>query len=853
MSASSPLDRFRRHLIVLSLCLLFAPRPAHAADAPSRVDGRGIATALTKLSAALNGKPVDRVSLDELLSPKDRPVAERHPDARLRFLLDIPVDSVLTKPEVNIIVFFEDDDHLEAELWKVFFAWDGNRWAPQRFKPLLRSQVGYRFRPTPSEVYRFDDLTIRRDSMVFHVTNGFLVPASADGRIGRAVIVGQGEFTFTPSDRVERQQLKKFSHAQGDSLTGPFTRMVVLLSPDGYRDLTAGARLERVEHQRVFKQAQSLLRQVEKDYTLTVNPLKSKWSFIPTDREFFQAEFDTPPRNWLVYSYNPAELEEVSLVQKTEFPRNFKLTPPVLWCHFTKTDEGAARHQVSKAHLHIERYGVRGIVAKNKKTLTATTTVEVTALADSVSIAAFFLNDRLNVRRVTYADGEGALFIHEGSFLAVPLLTPLRAGERTTLTFQYDGDIIQQPEPSSFAPLYNEQWLPRHSDRDAFHFDLEMRVPHALVTVATGEKQAEWDEPGYSVSRWQSTRPINLFGVIFSEYRTRSNTTNGVNVTVYAKKDLQESASREKEILQLVDAALPFYSGTFGTYPFSKLDIIQMPDSYGFGQGVPSLLMLWGIYFRSDYILDRMLPVNERFRVQRFFTGFLAHEIAHQWWGNIVVPRTYRDNWLAEGLATYAADLFIEQTAGQKQFHNALKDHVAQATQVDREGAISLGTRLKTSYQGVVYDKGAMVFHMLRQVCGDERFFSILTAFYQSAFRGPVTTADFKKVVERVMDQDMAWFFDQWITDIGFPVYRVEYTSAQDGDGQYYVRGMLVQQQSGRVFTMPVPLRIRMKDGKVMDHTVWNNRRSQWFEVSVPEDVKRIDPAPDSSVYCQVE
>lgn len=848
-----PARRLKVLVFFLFMFCLSIPRSSPA-NTPRQIDGRGIARALAALYKAIKDRPVDEVPIEEVLEPADQPLAIRHPNAKIRLSTEMPIDSVLASPDLNINVYLEHKTHLAAELWKIYFERDGDGWVARRFQALLRAEVGDRFVTDPSEVYRFDALTIRRPAMTFHMTDGYMIPASSSGKVGRVALFGKGRFEFTVTNPVEQQQIHKYGGAKNGQYTGSFGQMALILSHEGYLDLMQNAVMERVDHKRMYKQARTLLNRVDKDYKMKVKPVEGEWSFRPTTRDFVKAEFDTPSRNWLVYSYNPYELEQVSLIQKTGFPRNFKLKPPEVWCRFRIEDpQTASEDQVNTALMHIERYSIRGELEKNKKTLRLTVRVDVLALSDSIAVASFILNEALDVRRVDYADGEGALHIHQGAYLSIPLRTPLNKGERTTFTFHYDGDVVNRPEASFYMPLKNEEWLPRHSDRDACHFDLEIRVPESLVTITTGTKVSEREEEGMRVTHWKSTRPINLLGLTFSDYETVSTESNGVDVTLYTKKGPSGTSSRKGEILDIVEETLPFYSKTFGAYPYRKLDIMQMPDTFAYGQGLPTVLMLWGLYFRSDYLLDRDFPSNVYYNMHLFYKTFLAHELAHQWWGNVVVPRTYRDTWLSEGLATYAADLFIEKTAGVEAFHDLLKEHIDQARQADHEGAITLGHRLKQAYQPVVYDKSAMVLHMLRQVCGDEKFYTILNTFYQQASHTLVTTSDFVRITEQVMNRKMDWFFDQWIRGTGYPTYRIYYTSMRHDDHTYRIQCTLTQSQKGRLFTMPVPIRIELKNGERIDKVVWNEGRYQTFEMVVPDAVKRIIPAPDYAVYCETE
>lgn len=849
----------RRIFISLTCLILLSAIPADAADQKRRIEGALIEKALKQAYKQLKDKRVDEITLEEVLEEGEPALAARYDDARIRLHTNLLVDSVLTRPEVNLSVFLEEKDHLTAELWKIYFEQEEGQWSPKRYKALIRAHVGDRFRPRKDEVFAFDELTIRRDSAEFHMTDGVLMPGYAGGQVGRVALFGEGRFSFTSANNVERQQLNKYAKNKGAEYTTDFTQMVLLISPAGYADLIDGVDLKPVKKGRAFKRAERLMKRVDKDYMMEVKPSKESWSFAPSHPDYLRAEFDrAETTQWLVYAYNPFEMEEVSLTQKSGFPRNFNLKPPVLWCHFPGSqvqaaDDKAADVASSTALLNIQSYLIQGTLDDDKEHLGFKTVVNLTAMEDSVSTLTFMLNPDFDIRRVTYADGEGALLIKQGSFISIPLLDPLRKDQRTKLTFWYEGDIVRKLSDSFFTPLRNEQWLPQHSNRDAFLFDMEMRVPKSMMPITTGIKTLEYEEGKTSVTRWQAVRPITLLGLTFSEHRTLTAQTGEVDVTVYMDKDMPKSGSREEEIVELIDETLPFYSKSFGDYPYKKLDIVQMPDNYEFGQGLPTMLMLWGLYFRSDYLLDRDLSVNKYFNVQQFFRGFLAHELAHQWWGNVVIPKTYRDAWLSEGMATYAADLFIENAIGKEQFHEMLNTHARQARKADNAGAISLGRRLQEFYQPVVYDKGAMVLHMLRQVAGDEKFYKILSDFYQDSHRRLVTTADFKRVTEKVMEQDMEWFFDQWIRDTGYPVYRSTFTSLKREDDQFSIQCTITQEQTGRIFKAMVPIHVELEDGSMIEKVIWNTTRYHTFEVVVPGEVKRVVVAPGSSVYCETE
>ncbi|MDD9948064.1 MAG: M1 family aminopeptidase [candidate division Zixibacteria bacterium] len=853
------------------------PHPANASteeaalddpeiDDPSAVDrptipGPAIEAALAEMYRQLNGRRIGEHSIAEILDDGSPSLAERYGDARIRLRERHALDSLLARPAVRLNVFFEEEARLSAELWDVRFVRHEDGWKAERFEPLLAANLGFRFSLREDEVYAFDHLTIERPAGVFEIADGLLMPGFSGDRIGRAVLIGAGRFTFTPSGRVERHQMNKYARTSDDTYTTRFDRMVLILSPGGYEHLVEGVALSPVRGGRAFDRAKALLNRVDRDYLLDMQPARERFSLAHTHPDFLQAEIDLADSDrWLVYTNSPYESESVSLVQKSGFPRNPDISPPVVWCRFSPGPEGhsdradranraAEDETVRGPLLSLDHYDIAGSLEQGGRRLHMKTTVEITARADPLTAATFTLNPDLDVYRVDYAGGDGALFTRQGTWLTVPFRQPVPRDSTTTLTLRYEGDVFRDGGGGFFGLLTNQQWLPVHSNEDLYTFDLELRYPDELSVATVGAHVASHAEEDARVTRWRRTRPVSSLGMTVSENRTRTVSASGIDVILSVDEDRRTAESNTERILAHIGPALDFFGGVFGPYPYEKLDVVQMPDDYAFGRALPSMLMLWGLYFQDAFSLDANLHAHMYTEVQHLFRGFLAHELAHQWWGGAVVPKTYRDAWLSEAMATYAADLYIESDTGSEAFREMLKRHTDQALFADRHGAIDLGMRLGEHYQAVVYEKGALVLHMLRRTIGDEHFMNVLSRFCRQYAGKLVTTADFEAAVETETGREMGWFFDQWILDTGYPVYRVYFTSsAGPGDG-FTVRGQLLQEQEGRVFHAIVPLVIELENGDRIVREIWNTRRRQTFEYALPDRAKRVDIAPDFSVY----
>lgn len=620
-----------------------APLPSGPATEDRAIDqpvipGASIESALSRLYRLMDGREIDEVPLEEILAEGAPSLSERHVGTRIRLRERYELDSLLARPEIHLSVFMEGKERLSSELWKVHFAPYGADWKAERFEPLLTARLGYRFALREDEVYAFDRLTIERPAGVMHMEDGLLMPGYSGDRVGRAVLVGTGRFTFTPPDRVERQQMNRYARTDADAYTARFDRMVLVLSPEGYENLVEGVALSRVRGGRAFDRARALLKRVDRDYLMDMRPARQRFSLAHTHPYFLQAEIDIADSDrWLAYTYSPYESEAVSLVQKSGFPRNPEISPPVIWCRFAQGPveriERAGKNEMTPGPLlSLDHYGIAGSMEKDGRRMRMKTTLEITARADPLTAATFTLNPEFEVFRVDYASGDGALFTRQGTYITVPFRQPVQKDSTTTLTFWYDGDVFRDGGDDFFGLLNNQQWLPVHSNEDLYTFDLELRYPEKLTVATTGASVASHAKGDTRVTRWQRKRPVSSLGMTFSESRTRTVSVGGVDVMLSVDKDRRRAESSAARILTHIDPALDFFGGIFGPYPYEKLDVVQMPDDYAFGRALPSMLMLWGLYYQDAFSLGANLHAHMYTEVQHIFRGFLAHELAHQWW-----------------------------------------------------------------------------------------------------------------------------------------------------------------------------------------------------------------------------
>jgi aminopeptidase N len=171
-------------------------------------------------------------------------------------------------------------------------------------------------------------------------------------------------------------------------------------------------------------------------------------------------------------------------------------------------------------------------------------------------------------------------------------------------------------------------------------------------------------------------------------------------------------------------------------------------------------------------LADDATVFDARARTDHSPTSLIAHELAHQWWGDVVTCKDWRHLWLNEGFASYFDPLYHESTLGRDAFdvimYEAQKVGIATDKGLGRKPIVSVG-----SYGGNLYPRGASVLHMLRFVLGDEPFWHALRHYITKHQFASVETNDFKVAIEEATGQNLYWFFDQWVYKAGYPIFSV--------------------------------------------------------------------------------
>ncbi|MGZ5436784.1 MAG: M1 family metallopeptidase [Pyrinomonadaceae bacterium] len=288
--------------------------------------------------------------------------------------------------------------------------------------------------------------------------------------------------------------------------------------------------------------------------------------------------------------------------------------------------------------------------------------------------------------------------------------------------------------------------------------------------------------------------------------------------------------------------SLAFFSQTIAPYPYEKLALIVGATQFGGMENSSAI-----VFASTMFNLQPNEKMSARFDIPQRLESLVAHEIAHQWFGDSVTQSTWADLWLSEGFATYFAALFIQKHDGEEAFRDYLRDaaKVYFAYEKQRNAPIH-DTQTQNLMQLLNpnnYEKGAWVLHMLRKRLGDEAFFRGLRNFYNAHREGNATTEDLKSALEKSSGKNLSTFFARWIYGSGHPVYEWSSQATEMRNGSNSVTIVLKQVQAGAPFLDPVPVTIT-SEGKTTSLTLSPKGKVATATVrtgKVPIDIQ-IDP-----------
>ncbi|HEV3279806.1 MAG TPA: M1 family aminopeptidase [Terriglobia bacterium] len=460
----------------------------------------------------------------------------------------------------------------------------------------------------------------------------------------------------------------------------------------------------------------------------------------------------------------------------------------------------AAGQASPSSRFAVTHYAIKATLSPANHGITASARIDFVPESD-VSTLSLNLASSLQVKTVTDGAGQNVVFHQEGQQLTVALNGPQTGGKTSSFTVDYGGTLasaegspVEDLKLAYVAPegsylLYPAHWFPvNENPLNRFSASMSITVPADEVVIASG-KAASPVRNGATVTYTFDYEKGSFPGtVIAGKYAVAPATAVGADITLYFKP------GHEKIAQSYGDAAgkiFTFFSDKFGALQDHHLALVEIDDDTVGGYSAPGIVAL-----------------ASRTLTQSVNAELMAHEISHQWWRCLVSPATGDDAFLDEGLATYSSALWVEESAGESAFETTMHNVEVQSLSHEEVAPIAQASHLHEftpEFQSIVFDKGAMVFHMLRWVIGDDAFWKTLqTMAAQYAYK-EVSTAQFQKLAEASSKQQLTYFFAQWVDSTGVPQFKRTWAVYRKQTG-YQVVGKIEQDLD--IFRMPVEIRV---------------------------------------------
>jgi Peptidase family M1 domain len=702
---------------------------------------------------------------------------------------------------------------------------------------------------------RAENLVLKEDRVTLTFRDGMLYfPAPVEGKVRGAVFLGTGSFqAAVPPNEFERDNVRRLLKA--DEVASDFKTAVLRFTDDTYLVLGEASQQGSTPPPVAIKLAAELDARVLEETGANLSARQLVSILNQESPGFFFAEVDGGHRGRFAFL-----LDAQSRIPVANFGINAGergliyafdkgIWAPEVWMAFHGEEEyqqGKAQYADVDDLILVPRYGMEVDLTQPNKMLNLTAHMECVSRSDHLTAIPMvvgedldYLEDQrrkkqLHVISVHTGDGTAIETLQEpweGGFTLV-LPTPVEKGEKFALEISVAGEFMFQAEMGGiFFPLRATTWYPRHGYLRRSLYDVQFRHKKKDVVASIGSVIRDEAVPGTKdvrLTEFRLDQPVALTSFSLGDYEIHKDVakmSDGRSLPIeFYSMPGGRAAIKEDFILAELNNSVRYFSSLFGEYPYPVFRGVFHP--FGYGQGFPTTLMI---------------PGTDKANATTY--QFIAHETSHQWWGDSVLWRSYRDQWLSEGFAEYSGLLYTQKrdkTSSEKELieraRESLKNPPRSLTGIGKGrladvGPLVMGHRLSTretggAYTALIYSKGALVLRMLHFLFTDPQtgdgqpFFDMMADFVRQHANGVASTDDFFAVANAHVGatalarkfgyKDLNWFYHQWVLQTYLPTYRLTYELEDQADGGVLLKGTLFQDgiPDAERWFMALPLRI---------------------------------------------
>lgn len=723
----------------------------------------------------------------------------------------------------------------------------------------------------PSDrIERVKRFEISHEDIALTFDNALLFYDNIPGLETALLVIGKGNVRFSPSLSRERHQLNLFykKNVLEDRLNYGFFRFSNSFFQSHVRIIRGEEPEESVTQSEMNRAYSLFMNHYFRSFTIK-NSLNEEWlSFLPQGEEVvFEFEGEKIGRH--TYIYSPFAEEEVSLYRWNG--------DKIINLYSPSVEEGKKKLYISfRKMFDVKTYDIDIDFNPQESYLSGKARIAITPLVESLDSVKLKLNPDLEILRINDEDNHNLFFTRDQlrKLLYVYFLHSPERNKTTSIEVFYRGtirppsmtsDVVDGPQIDDrmlLSPLKSETllftqsafWYPAPADDDYFQAQLNIIVPPEYTCIASGEligisKQrglesvADVEKMGWSKYIYRTKSPLKYLAFVVGYFLKIQEDSLPIPIRYFRTSDIHmqrwDLFGEAKKILQ-------FYESRFGPFPFEKLSVVQRLWLQRGGHSPASFIILNELPRLSGQ--RRLISPDTPVDLSRWKEYFLAHEIAHQWWGQAVTWATYHDQWISEGLAQFSAILYLKDKYGDREFSHILKQFSRWTEKKSDKGAITMGSRISyvdfEAYQSIIYNKTALVLNMLNDIIGEEKLFQGLKGFFQSHKYGAARTYDFIQAFQTVAERDLTNFFKNWFDSYELPEVLISQSIEKIETG-YMLHFKVVQMKGPFVFPLWVEWEEQQK--KVRNMLIVEKKIHD-FSFHLETKPKKISVNPDKAV-----
>jgi hypothetical protein len=727
------------------------------------------------------------------------------------------------------------------------------------------------------------NLEITSEDLVLQLAEGMVFRVECDDGITGLILLGRGLMTFSPTVAAERGQLRIFSGS--DTLSSPFDTAFVRLSPSDYASRVAVSALtDAPPDARQTRRAEEVFAEhASKSFNVDLQDLTADaWYLLPPIGDFL-AEVDTRRFDTLTYTVTAEQAEDISV-----FRRKDRLTLALYPSVGKLAARGRFYSDDSLRDYDVLDYNVEASIDPERRTIRGRARLLIRVRSTSVSTVRLRLAESLAVSGVTSVEYGRLLHLRIRSQNTVVVNLPRVVVQDSDLTLvityagvvpnqELDSDTIAlaadaqeqgvSPEPREPALLLSNRsfWYPQNPVPDYATASLRISVPPGYTCVASGHPTAPSDVVSLrdilagQEGPWfafRADQPLRYLALIVTRLirigegrvalDNQTDPGSGVDSIVVSVSAQNSLRGQSRQVPRDVESILQFYASLMGDAPYTSAAVALIEDdlpgghSPGYFAVINTPQSFGSVNWRGD-------PAS----FDNFPQFFLAHELAHQWWGQAIGWKNYHEQWISEGFAQYFAALYAQKARGDRVFADMMRQFRRWSLSESDQGPVHLGSRLghvkrdPRVFRALVYNKGASVLHMLRRLLGDDVFFRGLRRFYLDRRYQKAGTEDFERAMEAESGRVLDRFFERWIYGGGIP--RVRYTT-EITDAHVVMR---FEQRGEQIFDVPVTVTLTYADGRTVNVIVPLTDIQVERIISTDSQVRRVQVNQDFAALAE--